>query len=160
MFFMVETEGRASRVLVMDDDDGITAPLLVALRREGYDVDWAMTGGEGLARVAEGGIDLVLLDLGLPDLDGLDVCHRLRDTGYEGGILMLTARSSELDRVVGLDEGADDYLGKPFGLAELLARSRAVLRRAAARETTRTTATIFDVGAPTSLVIDRPARRC
>jgi DNA-binding response OmpR family regulator len=83
--------------------------------------------------VAAGGVDLVLLDLGLPDVDGLEVCRRLRADGFEGGIIILTARGGELDRVVGLDVGADDYLGKPFSLAELLARARALLRRSAPR---------------------------
>jgi DNA-binding response OmpR family regulator len=161
MFLMVGMEtGHTSRVLLMDDDDGIAAPLNAALRREGYLVERATTGEGGIARVAAGGIDLVLLDLGLPDIDGLAVCRRLRGGGYEGGILMLTARGSELDRVVGLDEGADDYVSKPFSLAELLARSRAVLRRAAAREAVLPAATARDEELATGLVIDRSARRC
>jgi DNA-binding response OmpR family regulator len=161
MFLMVGrgTTG-TNQVLVMDDDDGIAAPLNAALHREGYLVDRATTGRDGLERVANGGVDLVLLDLGLPDIDGLEVCRRLRSTGYEGGILMLTARSSELDRVVGLDEGADDYLGKPFGLAELLARSRAVLRRAAAREESAAGAGALSPEGGSGLVIDRSSRRC
>ena len=118
-----------ARLLVMEDDDDVAAPLLRALAREGHEVSRVALGAEGLARVAEGDIDLVLLDLGLPDIDGLDVCRQLRENGYEGGVLMLTARSSELDRVDGLDVGADDYLAKPFGLAELQARTRALLRR-------------------------------
>lgn len=120
-----------ARLLVMEDDDDVAAPLLRALAREGHEVSRVALGADGLARVAEGGIDLVLLDLGLPDIDGLEVCRQLRDNGYEGGVLMLTARSSELDRVDGLDVGADDYLAKPFGLAELQARTRALLRRTA-----------------------------
>ncbi|HSX66165.1 MAG TPA: response regulator transcription factor [Nocardioides sp.] len=120
-----------ARLLVMEDDDDVAAPLLRALAREGHEVSRVALGADGLARVAEGGIDLVLLDLGLPDIDGLEVCRQLRDNGYEGGVLMLTARASELDRVDGLDVGADDYLAKPFGLAELQARTRALLRRTA-----------------------------
>lgn len=100
-----------------------------ALRREGYGVDRVVTGEEALRLVRRGGHDLMLLDLGLPDLDGLEVCRRLRDDGHGLPVMMLTARGDELDRVVGLDVGADDYLAKPFGLAELLARIRALLRR-------------------------------
>lgn len=116
-------------LLIVEDDDAIAAPLVRAVEREGYDVSRVATGNEALDRVALGGITLVLLDLGLPDIDGLEVCRRLRDDGYDGGILILTARSGELDRVVGLDIGADDYLAKPFSLSELLARVRALLRR-------------------------------
>jgi DNA-binding response OmpR family regulator len=83
----------------------------------------------GIERVGAGGVDLVLLDLGLPDIDGLDVCRQLRDNGYRGGIIILTARDGEMDLVVGLDVGADDYLAKPFGLSVLLARVRALFRR-------------------------------
>jgi DNA-binding response OmpR family regulator len=116
-------------ILVVEDDDGIAVPLVRTLQREDYQVERVGTGTAGLERAAAGDIDLVLLDLGLPDLDGLDVCRQLRSNGYEGGIMILTARGGELDRVVGLDVGADDYLGKPFALAELLARTRALLRR-------------------------------
>nr|WP_275669443.1 response regulator transcription factor [Nocardioides albidus] len=117
------------RLLIVEDDDAIAAPLLRALQREEYDVDRVAAGLPAIERVAAGGVDLVLLDLGLPDLDGLDVCRRLRADGFEGGIVILTARAGELDRVVGLDVGADDYLAKPFSLSELLARVRALLRR-------------------------------
>src|SRR5262245_10800432 len=119
-------------VLVVEDDDGIAAPLVRTLEREGYDVVHVRDGGAGVDRAAQGGVDLVLLDLGLPDMDGLEVCRRVRDTGSGVPIMMLTARGGELDRVVGLDAGADDYLAKPFGLAELHARVRALLRRGAA----------------------------
>jgi DNA-binding response OmpR family regulator len=118
-----------NRLLVVEDDDGIAMPLVRTLEREGYDVERVATGGDGIDRATRGDIDLVLLDLGLPDMDGLDVCRKLRSDGYEAGVLILTARGGELDRVVGLDVGADDYLGKPFALAELLARTRALLRR-------------------------------
>ncbi len=118
------------RLLIVEDDDAIAAPLVRAVQREGYDVERVAAGEPAVARVADGGVDLVLLDLGLPDMDGLDVCRRLRADGYAGGIVILTARAGELDRVVGLDVGADDYLAKPFSLSELLARVRALLRRA------------------------------
>jgi DNA-binding response OmpR family regulator len=119
------------QLLVVEDDDGIALPLVRTLDREGYAVERVATGTAGIERVGRGDVDLVLLDLGLPDVDGLDVCRQLRSNGYKGGILVLTARAGELDRVDGLDVGADDYLAKPFGLAELLARTRALLRRSA-----------------------------
>ncbi|MRK02734.1 response regulator [Aeromicrobium sp. S22] len=118
-------------VLLVEDDDQIAAPLIRTLEREGYSVQRASAGLPAIDRVQAGDVDLVLLDLGLPDIDGLEVCRRIRAGGYAGGVLILTARGGELDRVVGLDVGADDYLAKPFGLAELLARARALLRRAA-----------------------------
>lgn len=117
------------RLLIVEDDDAIAAPLVRAVQREGYEVDRASSGQAAIDAVTAGGIDLVLLDLGLGDIDGLDVCRRLRADGFEGGIVILTARAGELDRVVGLDVGADDYLAKPFSLSELLARVRALLRR-------------------------------
>src|SRR5690606_16876390 len=118
-----------AHVLVVEDDDRIAAPLVRTLEREGYEVERLAEGLPALPRLASGEVDLLLLDLGLPDTDGLDVCRRSREQGYTGGIIILTARDGELDRVVGLDVGADDYLAKPFGLAELLARARALLRR-------------------------------
>ncbi len=119
----------ASRILMVEDDDGIALPLRRTLEREGYDVDRVTTGAEALTSGAGSAPDLITLDLGLPDLDGLEVCRQLRADGYDGGILILTARGGELDRVVGLDVGADDYLAKPFALGEFLARVRALLRR-------------------------------
>jgi DNA-binding response OmpR family regulator len=117
------------RVLVVEDEEEIASPLVHTLEREGYRVDRAATGRRAVEQAMTQSHDIVILDLGLPDMDGLDVCRELRDAGYAGAVLILTARSGELDRVVGLDSGADDYLGKPFGLAELLARLRALLRR-------------------------------
>ncbi len=119
----------STTVLVVEDDDGIAEPLVRTLEREGYDVIRGATGGEAVRLAAPGAVDLVVLDLGLPDMDGLDVCRKIRSTGSDVPILILTARGGELDRVVGLDVGADDYMAKPFGLAELLARIRALLRR-------------------------------
>ena len=120
------------RVLVVEDEEEIASPLVHTLEREGYLVDRAATGRRAVEQATVHGHDIVILDLGLPDMDGLDVCRELRQGGYQGAVLILTARSGELDRVVGLDSGADDYLGKPFGLAELLARLRALLRRTSA----------------------------
>jgi DNA-binding response OmpR family regulator len=116
--------GRTS-VLVVEDDLGIATQLVRGLRRGGYDVDHVTTGGEALRR---GEPDVVLLDLGLPDTDGVEVCRRLRERSRVA-IIVVTARGEEPERVLALDAGADDYLVKPFGLAELLARIRAVLRR-------------------------------
>jgi DNA-binding response OmpR family regulator len=117
------------RLLIVEDDDAIAAPLLRAVQREGYDVERVAAGQPAIDIVTAGGVDLMLIDLGLPDMDGLDVCRTVRADGYAGGIVILTARDGELDRVVGLDVGADDYLAKPFSLSELLARVRALLRR-------------------------------
>jgi len=112
-------------VLVVEDDPGIATQLVRGLERAGYTADSVAMGAEALRRPAS---DVVLLDLGLPDVDGIDVCRRLR-AGSDAAIIVVTARGEEADRVLALDEGADDYLVKPFGLAELLARIRAVLRR-------------------------------
>jgi DNA-binding response OmpR family regulator len=122
-----------TRVLLVEDETDLVSPLVRALDREGYVVREVTTGREAIDVVAGEAQDIVILDLGLPDIDGLEVCRQLRDAGYEGAILMLTGRSRELDRVVGLDAGADDYLAKPFGVAELLARLRALLRRTPVR---------------------------
>ena len=117
-----------TRVLLAEDDPTISEPLARALRREGYDVDVCPDGRVALEAVGENP-DLVLLDLGLPYVDGLEVCRRLRADGRTVPVLILTARADEVDTVVGLDAGADDYVTKPFRLAELLARVRALLRR-------------------------------
>jgi two-component system, OmpR family, response regulator RegX3 len=114
-------------ILVVEDEDAIADPLVAGLRREGYDVSRVATG-EGALDASPA--DLVLLDLRLPDIDGLDVCRRLRERSHVP-IIVLTARGEEADRVVGLELGADDYLVKPYGLRELIARIRAVMRRAA-----------------------------
>ncbi len=118
-----------ARVLVVEDEEDIAFPLVRTLEREGYVVTWVEDGEAALDRLQSDQEDVVILDLGLPDMDGLEVCRRARDAGYEGAIMIVTARGGELDRVVGLDYGADDYLAKPFGLAELQARVRALLRR-------------------------------
>jgi DNA-binding response OmpR family regulator len=117
-----------TRVLLAEDDAGIAEPLARAFRREGYEVDVRADGREALAGAVEG-VDLLVLDLGLPGMDGLEVCRELRAQGQTIPVLVLTARADEVDTVVGLDAGADDYVTKPFRLAELLARSRALLRR-------------------------------
>jgi DNA-binding response OmpR family regulator len=112
-------------VLVVEDDAGIAAQLVRGLTRGGYQVDHVVTGGEALTRAEA---DVVLLDLELPDIDGVQVCRQLRERS-DAAIIVVTAHGDEPDRVMALDAGADDYLVKPFGLAELQARIRAVLRR-------------------------------
>ncbi|WP_280213433.1 response regulator transcription factor [Nocardia cyriacigeorgica] len=116
-------------VLLAEDDEAIAAPLSRALGREGYSVTVERFGPAVLRRALEGNHDLLILDLGLPGMDGLEVCRQVRARGADLAVLMLTARTDEVDFVVGLDAGADDYVGKPFRLAELLARVRALLRR-------------------------------
>lgn len=121
-------------VVLIEDESSISEPLTAALNASGFDVAVATTGAQGLDLVDSSGPDIVLLDLGLPDMDGRDVCRTLRET-TNVPIIMLTARNMETDRVVGLELGADDYIVKPFSLAELTARMRAVLRRTAATPT-------------------------
>lgn len=117
------------RILVVEDDAVIGRALRQSLEADGYTVELAVTGADALASAARTVPDVVVLDLGLPDMDGLDVCRRLRAGSARMGIVMLTARAQEVQVVVGLDAGADDYLTKPFRLAELGARIRAQLRR-------------------------------
>lgn len=120
-------------VLLVEDDEDVAGTLQRVLHREGYDVSWVANGREAVDTALDTRPDVMVLDLGLPDMDGLDVCQEVRERGYDGGILMVTARSDELDRVLGLDYGADDYLAKPYGVAEMQARVRALARRAARR---------------------------
>ncbi|MEE1938569.1 response regulator transcription factor [Streptomyces sp. TRM 70361] len=120
-----------TRVLLAEDDASISEPLARALRREGYEVEVREDGPSALEAGRGGEVDLLVLDLGLPGMDGLEVCRRLRTAGHTFPVLVLTARADEVDTVVGLDAGADDYVTKPFRLAELLARVRALLRRGA-----------------------------
>jgi len=121
------------RILVADDDAAVRESLGRALRLEGYEVELASDGAEALERLDANGDDpdLVVLDVLMPNVDGLEVCRTLRRTGSRLPVLMLTARDEVSDRVAGLDAGADDYVVKPFALAELLARVRALLRRSA-----------------------------
>ncbi len=119
----------AHTILVVEDDEVIGRALTGALESQGYAVDWTITGAEALASVDRRAPDLILLDLGLPDLDGNEVCRRVRALDATLPIVMLTARHEEVDVVIGLDAGADDYVTKPFRLPELLARVRAHLRR-------------------------------
>ncbi len=118
------------RILLVEDDERIGSTLLRTLGSSGYEARWERGGVSGIAAAVEQQPDLVLLDLGLPDMDGLDVCRSIRSADDRVVVIMLTARDEELDVVVGLDAGAVDYITKPFKLAELLARIRAQLRRA------------------------------
>src|SRR5215217_2679581 len=117
------------RLLIVDDDPLMTDSLAFLLQQEGYDVSVAATGGDALQTARTTPPDLVLLDVGLPDLNGVEVCRRLRQF-WNGPVIVLTARRQEADKVIGLDAGADDYVTKPFSSSELLARIRAGLRRA------------------------------
>jgi DNA-binding response OmpR family regulator len=123
--YLVIVNSAQLHVLVVEDDPGIATQLVRGLERAGYAADSVAMGADALRRPPS---DVVLLDLGLPDIDGVDVCRQLRKASG-AAIIVVTARGEEKDRVLALDEGADDYLVKPFGLAELLARIRAVLRR-------------------------------
>jgi DNA-binding response OmpR family regulator len=118
------------RVLLVEDDEPVAESLRRGLVRYGFEVEWVTTGDAALRH--PGPYDVVLLDLGLPDTDGLDVCKALRERG-DVPIIVISARSDETDRVVGLELGADDYVSKPFGVREVIARIRAVLRRVQAR---------------------------
>jgi len=129
---------RAPRILLVDDEQPIQTLLSFPLQRDGYDVVTVPDGREALARFAEQHFDLVVLDLMLPRMDGLEVCRRLRGQTGHGKtvpIIMLTAKAEELDKVIGLELGADDYITKPFSLREFRSRVKAVLRRSALART-------------------------
>ncbi len=117
------------RILITEDENDLADSLAQGLRQQGYAADIAYDGEEALVLVEVNTYDLVILDLNLPKIDGMEVCRRIRDSGAPTSILMLTARTSLSDRINGLDQGADDYLVKPFHFSELLARVRALLRR-------------------------------
>jgi two-component system OmpR family response regulator len=118
------------RVLVVEDEDAIATAIERGLIKQGYAVDIARDGAEALDKATVNNYDVICLDLTLPRVDGLEVCRRLREDRFAGGIIMLTARSSIKERIEGLDYGADDYLVKPFAFSELLARIEALVRRA------------------------------
>ena len=141
-------------MLVVDDDTRMSALLRRGLAEEGYAVDVAGEGGEAVWLATENDYDAVVLDLMLPGLDGYEVCRRLRGAGRWAPVLMLTAHDGVLDRVRGLDAGADDYLVKPFSFAELTARLRALLRRGAAERPS-----VLTVGDPRLDPATRQARR-
>jgi DNA-binding response OmpR family regulator len=140
-------------LLVVEDDDAIGAALSSGLRQNGHAVSWQRTARGALEAVEARAFDLVLLDLGLPDLDGVEVCRRVRAAQPGTVVVVLTARSEEMDVVVGLEAGADDYLTKPFRFAELLARVRAHLRRNALLPPAQALLTVGE------LAVDVAARR-
>ncbi|MBO0653716.1 response regulator transcription factor [Streptomyces triculaminicus] len=144
-----------ARIVIVEDDETIGDRLAATLRALGHDSEWCPDGAAALARAARGPAELVLLDLGLPDADGFELCRQLRERLPDAVLVVLTARTGEMDVIQALESGADDYLTKPFRLAELQARIAAHLRRAspggnggAARIRHGT------------LLIDRAARRC
>jgi len=128
--------GPDMRVLVVEDEAKMAGLLRRGLEQEGYSVDLASNGEEGVWFGTENDYDAIILDVGLPDVDGFGVCRRLREAGRWAPVLMLTARDAVADRVSGLDVGADDYLTKPFSFAELVARLRALMRRGAGKRPT------------------------
>ena len=133
------------RILIVEDEPGIADTLQYALRTEGFEPTWCATGEEALARIAEAAPALVILDVGLPDASGFEIFKRIR-AASEVPVVFLTARSDEIDRVVGLELGADDYIAKPFSPRELVARVRGVLRRSA--KSASAAATAPPAGAP------------
>jgi two-component system catabolic regulation response regulator CreB len=133
------------RILIVEDEPGIADTLRYALTTEGFEPHWHATGEAALAAAAALQPALVLLDIGLPDVNGLEVFKRLRERAPHLPVVFLTARSDEIDRVVGLELGADDYVAKPFSPRELVARVRTILRRAQQPPKPAATATPFDV---------------
>jgi DNA-binding response OmpR family regulator len=142
------------RILIVEDDDRVARGLATALRRQGYHVRRVSTAGEALAE-PPGSLDLVLLDLGLPDADGLEVCRKLRRRDDAVAVIAVTARAEEHHRILGLRSGADDYVVKPFGIGELLARIEAVARRTRAARASADEPAVRQVGV---LTMDLTAR--
>ena len=142
-----------SRVLVVEDHVAIGSAVRTGLTGNGHEVTWAQTGREALDAILDGAFGLALVDLGLPDLDGIDLCRRIRADQPRCVVVILTARDEEIDVVLGLDAGADDYLTKPFRLAELMARVQAHLRRGALGASD---AAVLRIG---DLEVDTAARR-
>ncbi len=123
-----------TKILLVEDEEKLARFVELELKHEGYAVDKAFDGREGLEKAEGGGYDLLLLDIMLPGLNGLEVLRRLRKAGSEMPVIMLTARDAVMDKVTGLDMGADDYVTKPFSIEELLARIRAALRKQSAQK--------------------------
>ena len=133
------------KILVIEDEESILMALEDNLKLEGYSVAHAMDGKEGLKKAQTGDFDLIILDIMLPEIDGFEVCRQIRQQGYGVPILMLTAKSQEIDKVLGLELGADDYVTKPFSPRELLARVKALLRRTRPEPDTLEEVTFGDV---------------
>ena len=125
----------AQRILLVEDEHGLRLTLQDRLQAEGYQVETASEGDEGFSKASAGGFDLIILDIMLPNRNGIDICRDLRQAGHNTPILMVTARGQTVDKVLGLKIGGDDYLTKPFEMLELLARIEALLRRSAPRRT-------------------------
>ncbi len=151
------TETKEKRILLIEDDLDISRLVKMHLEDERYRVEVTHNGQEGLDKALKGNFDLIILDLMLPDMDGLDICTTLRSASRYEPILMLTATSSEVDRVLGLEIGADDYMSKPFSTRELVARVKAILRRVdVMRSAGEGQADFLSVG---DLVIDKMKRK-
>src|SRR6187399_1197789 len=127
---MPDTRGVAATILIVEDEYAVARGIQYALQQEGYTVAVARSGEEGLEFATNQAPDLVVLDVRLPGMDGFEVLRRLRASGSKAPVLVLTARDDEVDKVIGLELGADDYLTKPYGLRELMSRIKALLRRA------------------------------
>jgi DNA-binding response OmpR family regulator len=152
----------AQTILIVEDEPAIVAAVRERLEREGFAVLTAASGEAALAAFAEAGPDLLLIDLGLPGIDGFELLRRVRAQGLDAPVIILSARGDEIDRVVGLELGADDYLVKPFSVRELAARVRALLRRTAEVAALRAQVAAAQGGAPPApagLTIDQPRRR-
>lgn len=134
------------RILIVEDELNMVQGLKDNLEFEGYQVDTATEGGTGLQKVLHGSYDLILLDVMLPEVSGFDICKTARKEGVNTPIILLTAKGEEIDKVLGLELGADDYITKPFSLRELLARIKAILRRAPAGKPESTDATLIKIG--------------
>jgi two-component system response regulator MprA len=132
------------KVLIVEDDPELRSVLSRSLREEGFDVDTVANGGDVLARTEKGLPDIFVIDIGLPDADGRDVCQALRARGIEVPVLFLTARDAVVDRVAGFDAGGDDYVAKPFALVELVARIQALLRRGGATSAFESAGIVLD----------------
>ncbi len=154
------TGDEATTLLLVEDDEAIGRPLTAALRGQGYDTLWALTAAEALELATEEPPDLILLDLGLPDLDGVELCRQLRAGLPAAVIVVLSARADDLDIVLGLEAGADDYLTKPFRLPVLLARVRAHVRRSAVPAVDTGAGGDDQVSVFGALTVDLGARRC
>jgi two-component system KDP operon response regulator KdpE len=135
----VRTLPPATSILLVDDDPAFRTGLAASLKASGYSVDVARNGDEALHYIRECPVDVVLLDINMPEISGLEACHRIRALAPQSGIIMLTVRDAEDDKVQALEAGADDYITKPFRLRELIARMRAVLRRTGAEGAQYTT---------------------